>query len=78
MPSRRNRVCDGGVTHTGVPEGGCSAHCAQAGVIAFNTYGNIKAALRPKSLWPKVELWADKPCSGTYVHNKVLIQVLLT
>ncbi|GAX82716.1 hypothetical protein CEUSTIGMA_g10142.t1 [Chlamydomonas eustigma] len=51
--------------------------CGIHGVIAFNTNGYIKTALRPRSTWTKVELWADKPSSGIYVHNSVLWKLLL-
>jgi hypothetical protein len=47
------------------------------GVIAFNTNGYVKTALRPRAHWTKVEVWADKPCSGIYVHNSVLWKLLL-
>ncbi len=46
-------------------------------MIAFNTNGYIKTALRPKSQWIKVDVWADKPSSGIYVHNSVLWKLLL-
>jgi len=51
--------------------------CMIDGVIAFNTNGYIKTALRPKRQWVTVEVWADKPSSGTYVHNSVLWKLLL-
>ncbi|KAG1667950.1 hypothetical protein FOA52_008322 [Chlamydomonas sp. UWO 241] len=51
--------------------------CAIDGVIAFNTNGYIKTALRPRSQWLKVDVWTDKPSSGMYVHNSVLWKLVL-
>lgn len=56
-------------------EDACSIGGGQ--VIAFNTNGYIKTALRQRSHWTKVEAWADKPCNGIYVHNSVLWKLLL-
>lgn len=47
------------------------------GVVAFNTNGYLKAQLRPRREWVKVEAWQDKPCSGLYVHNSVLWKLLV-
>lgn len=52
--------------------------CQIDGVIAFNTNGYVKTALRPRAYWTKVDVWQDKPGAGLYVHNSVLWKLLIT